>query len=212
MMGLCDAWDGLIDSVMGSRFSILFPIFLHNYFHITDNSLFLIMISPQRNHHLSLTKDFDNHNFKLPSIKKRGSFDMQSHISSNASPSHRRGSQSPITDLSKFPESPFPGVFSLEIPKIAYSAFKKKPKTIQQRRLSDFSMPIAELLQSRYNIQVPESKPSGMQNTLKESIINKKTFKRIESNQIDFYSKNFGQKLIRVQELVIDPLLSDMTE
>lgn len=170
------------------------------------------MISPQRNHHRSLTKDFDNYNFKLPSIKKRGSFDMQSHIPSNVNPSHRRGSQSPVSDLSKFPESQFPGGFSLDIPKLAYSAFKKKPKTLQQRRLSDFSIPISEILSSRYNIQVPECKPSAMQNTIKDSVINKKAFKRIESNQIDFYSKNFGQKLIRVQELVIDPLLSDMTE
>jgi len=60
---------------------------------------------------------------------------------------------------------------------------------------------------AKYNIQVPEPKSLNFQQAIKESIMNKKPFKRIEPGQINSPSRNLGEKLIRVQELVIDPLM-----
>jgi hypothetical protein len=98
-------------------------------------------------------------------------------------------------------------VFSLEIPKLAYSAFKKKPNNFPRpRRSSDVGGSLNDFQYSRI---VPEPKLQVQTSLIKDSMVNKKTFKRIEAGQIDNYSKNFGQKLIRVQELVLDPLIAE---
>ena len=103
-------------------------------------------------------------------------------------------------------------MISMQIPTLKYSIFKKSMDLKDKnRRKSTFAAPPGMLLSNKYNIApLPEIKTSeNKQPVIKESIINKRAFKRIEPHEIEFPSKTLGQKLVRVQQLVIDPLLTE---
>lgn len=99
--------------------------------------------------------------------------------------------------------------FSTEIPPLNYSSFQKPSKTRPNpRRNSEFTVLPQPLLQQKYKI--PDLPALNLrQSNIKESIINRRVFKRIESSEIAYPSKTLGQKLVRVQELVIDPLMAE---
>lgn len=98
-----------------------------------------------------------------------------------------------------------------DIPHLKYSEFKASPHDLcrKNRRKSDFSIPMAELLESRYHVPImsePRLDVDGSK-PIKESIVNKKAFKRIEPHEIKFPAKSLGEKMVRMHQLVIDPLI-----
>lgn len=165
------------------------------------------MINNLRGQHRNLTKKSDTQDLKLPFLNRKLNI---SPLSQRESPVKHPPFPSPKSQLSKFAENITSSVFSLEIPQLRYSSFKNSPESLKRnRRRSEFSVMCPDQLMAKYNIQVPDTKTLSFQQVIKESIVNKKPFKRIEPGQIDCPSKNLGQKLIRVQELVIDPLMAE---
>ena len=114
--------------------------------------------------------------------------------------------------------SPF-NLFENKLPPLRYSSFQKTNKESKKteqnirrmRRGSDLTIPITVLLSKKYNIEVPSVLLHSLDNerSIVESIINIRAFRRIESHEIEYPSKTLGEKLVRVQQLVIDPLLAE---
>ncbi|OMJ71777.1 hypothetical protein SteCoe_29921 [Stentor coeruleus] len=98
-----------------------------------------------------------------------------------------------------------------EIPHLKYSEFKASPHNLcrKARRKSDFSISMTELLESRYHMHIisePRLNIDANKN-IKESIVNKRAFKRIETHEIKCPANSLGEKLVRMHQLVIDPLI-----
>jgi hypothetical protein len=164
------------------------------------------MIKKYKDHRRSLTNSSDAKPLKLPFLNRKLNISPLSPRENPEKPSPQY--TTPKSQLSKFAENISSTILSMEIPQLRYSSFRNHPETLKKsRRKSEFSVPYTELLMGKYNIPVPEPKSLNFQQVIKESIVNKKPFKRIEPCQIESPSRNLGQKLIRVQELVIDPLM-----
>lgn len=92
---------------------------------------------------------------------------------------------------------------SMEIPKINYSSFKRTVKAKNERRKSNVDI----IMNNLKNINNQKAKFNDIaQGT---NAVKKKIFKRIEPHEIEYPSKSFGEKLIRVHKLVLDPLRND---
>ncbi|OMJ77141.1 hypothetical protein SteCoe_23323 [Stentor coeruleus] len=98
-----------------------------------------------------------------------------------------------------------------DIPHLKYSEFKASPHDLcrKNRRKSDFSIPMTELLENRYHVNIVSESHLNVDGNkqIKESIVNKKAFKRIEPHEIKCPAKSLGEKLVRMHQLVIDPLI-----
>ena len=102
-------------------------------------------------------------------------------------------------------------LYSLQIPPLKYESFRKDETLLQskKRKISLNNPPMLQFLYNKYHIPMSSKHSLSKQLTIKESKVNQKAYKRIESSQIAYPAKTLGEKLVRVQELVIDPLMKE---
>ena len=141
----------------------------------------------QHFHHKSGSDPFPVRNNKLPFLSKRVHplmFFPQGWEFDISYSRKTKQYESPKSKLEHMPEKLPTSLFSLDIPPLKYSSFKKARNRIRQnRRQSENCASINESLAIKH--QTPLDSESNLklskQNTIKESIVNKRAFKSIES-------------------------------